>query len=399
MHGGYTGPARAHEPPAQPSAPFRRGKINSAGKIVRKCSVVIPARRLLCFCSRRPFGGPVVCCVSPRFSGTLRGRTEYRKCGKRKGWRHVDGVWDSQLLCAEHVVLPPLSRVGKHTLTVYVKQTIQVKRWGTPGESGKNVVRVLGLQVAKGSRPLMALPRPKWGLIVGDSITEGCGATELQGYSHLIGQALRTQGYEYAISACGWSGWINRGDRPPGDVPGYYVVTGSRNGMGGTYDQNASRWNRIDANHSLLDAAGRISAYGKTNQEPSLILINYGTNDVLHKANPSDVVASMAQCLTALRKAAPAAQIVLLVPFGQYKADEIKQVVANYLNAHPEDKKVSIIDLGTDAAAALRVKNGYWGGLHPNPRAHAAFAARLIPQLMPFLPQAMPATREAIPGD
>ena len=31
-------------------------------------------------------------------------------------------------------------------------------------------------------------------------------------------------------------------------------------------------------------------------------------------------------------------------------------------------------------------KKGYWGGLHPNPRAHATFAARIIPQLTPYLP-------------
>ncbi len=47
-------------------------------------------------------------------------------------------------------------------------------------------------------------------------------------------------------NACGWSGWINKGDNPPGDVPGYYVVTNSHNGAGGQYDDAASRWNKID---------------------------------------------------------------------------------------------------------------------------------------------------------
>ena len=119
------------------------------------------------------------------------------------------------------------------------------------------MLRVTGLQVDAGSRPLPATRRAKWGLIVGDSITEGSGATELAPYSHLVGQALWTLGYEYGLSACGWSGWLNRGDNPPGDVPGYYVVSGSANGAGGRYDDAASRWNKLDGNnHSLLDAAG-----------------------------------------------------------------------------------------------------------------------------------------------
>ena len=41
---------------------------------------------------------------------------------------------------------------------------------------------------------------------VGDSITEGIGASELAVYSQLVGEALQTQGYEYCINACGWSG-------------------------------------------------------------------------------------------------------------------------------------------------------------------------------------------------
>jgi hypothetical protein len=60
----------------------------------------------------------------------------------------------------------------------------------------------------------------------------------------------------------------------------------------------ASRWNKIDGNnHSLLDSMGHISAYGQTDQEPSLIMINYGTNDILHKSNPSDVAASITKWL------------------------------------------------------------------------------------------------------
>jgi lysophospholipase L1-like esterase len=284
-------------------------------------------------------------------------------------------------------------RVKRHVLTGYLKTSSQVKRWGTEGVSGSNIVRIAGLRVDSGSTPGNDAAQPKWALIVGDSITEGCGANELEGYSHLVGQAFRTLGYEYAVSACGWSGWLHRGDNPPGDVPGYYVVTNSVNGAGGQYFDALSRWNKIDSIHSLLDANGRISAYGAVGQEPAVILINYGTNDAIHPTNASDVQASMAQGLEALRKAAPHAHLFFIIPFGQYKAAEIRQTVSGYQSAHPDDRRVSIIDLGPEAARALTPPKGYWGGLHPNPRAHATFAAQIVAQVTAVLGQSASANR------
>jgi len=290
----------------------------------------------------------------------------------------LDGIWSGDLACAREVSVPGMNpQVKRHVLTGYLKTSAQVKRWGSDGASGSNIVRIVGLRLGAGSRPGADAAQPKWALIVGDSITEGVGANELEGYSHLVGQAFRSLGYEYAISACGWSGWLHRGDNPPGDVPGYYVVTNSVNGAGGQYLDALSRWNRIDSLHSLLDANGRISAYGAAGQEPSAILINYGTNDAIHPTNASDVQASMAQCLAALRRAAPGAHIFFIVPFGQYKDAEIIATVNAYRAAHPEERRLSVIDLGPDAARALTPKKGYWGGLHPNPRAHAAFAAQI----------------------
>jgi lysophospholipase L1-like esterase len=295
----------------------------------------------------------------------------------------IDGVWRSKVACAPEIAIEELAGAGRHELCVYFQQSEQRERWGGAGASGANVLRVSGLQVDAGAKPVAA-PRPaKWALIVGDSITEGIGASELACYSYLVGQALRTRGYEYGLSACGWSGWINRGDNPPGDVPGYYVVTNSVNGAGGEYLDDASRWNKIDGNgHSLLDARGRISAYGEAGQEPALILINYGTNDSLHRSNPSDTRASISQCLSALRASAPDAQIVLLIPFGQYYASELKQAAEQRRRGAPADAKIAVIDLGPAVAKALAVKSGVLGGLHPNDRGHALLAAQLIPQLL-----------------
>jgi lysophospholipase L1-like esterase len=302
-----------------------------------------------------------------------------------------DGVWKSKISCTNEITIMDLKGAGKHELSVYLHQSQQAERWGSQGKSGVNVLRVTGVQVDPDSKPLRTVPGSKWALIIGDSITEGCGATELAAYSHLVGQALQTQGYEYGINACGWSGWINRGDKPPGDVPGYYVVTNSSHGAGGQYDDALSRWDKIDGNgHALLDAHGHISAYGKQDQEPSLILINYGTNDSLHKSDPSDTLASMIQGLAALRTAAPAAQIVVIIPFGQYYARELKHAVEIHQQQHPADHKISILDLGPAVARSLSVSNGILGGLHPNDRGHALFAAKIIPQVLTRLQAAAP---------
>ena len=49
---------------------------------------------------------------------------------------------------------------------------------------------------------------------------------------------------------------------------------------------------------------------------------------------------------------------------------------------HPAEKKLAIIDLGPGVARSLAVKNGVLGGLHPNDRGHAVFAAKIIPQVL-----------------
>ena len=293
----------------------------------------------------------------------------------------LDGIWTGDVPCATEIALTGARPAGKHQLTVFLKSSRQTERWGSPGVSGANVLRVNGLRLAGAVKPLAEPARSQWALIVGDSITEGVGVYELECYSHLVGEGLLAQGYEYGVSACGWSGWLNHGDKPPGDVPGYYIVRDSVDGTGGDYVEAESRWNKIDANHSLLDANGRISATGKIGEKPAVILLNYGTNDALWKQNPSDVEASMTQGLFSLRQAAPEAHIFVLIPFGQYKAAELHRAVDAFHKSRPNDRRLHVIDLGPDVARALTAKQGYWGGLHPNPRAHATFAAKILTQM------------------
>lgn len=290
---------------------------------------------------------------------------------------NVDGVWKSDIPCNAEIPVDEASvYFGEHTLTVYLQNSEQANRWGSPGVSGLNVLRVTGLRVEAGSSPLPAKPKQKWLLEVGDSITEGIGTDgNLSDYSYFVGQAMQTQGYEYGVSACGYSGWICKGDGL-GDVPAYYAVSGSVNGEGGKYDDGASRWNKINANQTLLDAKGHLSAYGETGQEPSIITINYGTNEAFTNANQSDLQASITQGLEALRGAAPDAQIFMIIPFGQHNVKVIEAALSAFQLAHPADPKVGIIDLGQKVALGASEK-GYWSGVHPNLRAHATFAAQI----------------------
>jgi len=300
----------------------------------------------------------------------------------------VDGVWKSPVPVTNEIAIDEVSGNGKHELRVcFLQGSVQKERWGGNGKSGRNVIRVTGFRIDKESVPSEVSPGSIWALIIGDSITEGNGATGMSGYSFLVGEALRTMGYEYCISACGWSGWINKGDVPPGDVPGYYFIRNSNKGSGGEYDDVASRWNKIDGNTSLLDSRGNISANGQSGQEPGLIMINYGTNDILHHSNPDDTFASMVQSLAALRKSAPSAQIIIIIPFGQYFVSELKKAVEIHKKAHPKDKKIAIIDLGQGVAGTLEEKTHFMGSLHPNDRGHANFAAAIIPQMIDILLQ------------
>ena len=300
---------------------------------------------------------------------------------------NVDGVWTEGVTCsADDIQLKGLKGAGSHTLTVYFETSDQSNRWGTAEESGTNVLKVKGLGVDAGSSPEPAKAAPKWALIVGDSITEGSAANfgksdNLADWSFLVGQGLQERGYEYGVSACGWSGWIRPGDNPR-DVPAYYLVSGSMHGQGGDYDEAKSRWNKIDAgrDHSLLDADHHLSAYGQTGQEPALILVNYGTNDDLSHSNAGDIQASITQSLTALRSAAPDALIYLIVPFGQYALKPLQDGLASYQASAPGDAKVFLIDLGKPVANALSA-NGYWSGLHPNLRGHAFFACKILTKI------------------
>jgi GDSL-like Lipase/Acylhydrolase family len=247
---------------------------------------------------------------------------------------------------------------------------------------------VKGLAVDAQATPGQSTSSDRWAWIIGDSITEGIsagprGADNLACWSYFVGQALQFSGYEYGIFACGYSGWLRPGDSE-GDVPAFYFVSQ------GQYDETRSRWDKLDAKTSLLDSEGKLSGYGKVHQEPSVIILNLGTNDGIKNVPVDDLKQSIAGAFGALRGAAPHAKIFVVVPFGQFEADILKTEVQNANSSHPDVPAISVIDLGNDVARAL-VTKGYWGGLHPDIRGHAVLAARILAKLLPELPSESPA--------
>lgn len=121
------------------------------------------------------------------------------------------------------ITITGLNSPGPHTLTVYTRNSRQDDRW-----RGLNSYTVTGLTLDDGATPTPAPPLRPWVLIVGDSITEGIQADDgadnsLRDCAFLVGQGLNAAGFDYAASACGYSGWLRPGDAQ-GDVPAAQIL-------------------------------------------------------------------------------------------------------------------------------------------------------------------------------
>ena len=271
-----------------------------------------------------------------------------------------------------------------YRLLMVLNRSTQAQRWNY----NINAVRVMGFQVDTAD-VFTSIPYGSWGELVGDSITEGVGAAgdgsgatdNVYDYSFEVGQALRAQGYDYAVSANGGSGFLETGDSGA-DIPAYYAVSG------GTYSEAASRWDKVDQGVSTFDSAGHTSGWGATGQDPAFILVNYNYNEALQSASLTDLNTSIQGWLAAQRAAAPSAQIVMLVPPGlrAYQsggkvayANLVGTATAAYLAAHTTDTRTSVVDLGATLSANLN-SQGYVNtdGIHPNTLGHAMIAPRVL---------------------
>ena len=280
------------------------------------------------------------------------------------------------------IMIGGLTQPGQHTLTVYTRHSRQEARW-----NGTNAYTVTGLTLDDGASPLPVPRRRPWVLVIGDSITEGIAASNgadsnLCDYSFLLGQGLRAAGYDSAVSACGYSGWLRPGDAQ-GDVPAYSPPHGE------------GRWNKIDAQTSLLDLHGRLSADGGTGQEPAAILFNYGVNECLSGTDKAALRLSITHALATVRQAAPQTQLLVLVPPGLADTrlypnglayiTALKLGFADFQASHPKDRRAVLLDLGPEVAHAL-VSPLYGGGVHPNAAGHAYLAPLILQTVLRRLP-------------
>lgn len=273
-----------------------------------------------------------------------------------------------------------------NNIVVIVDASPQSSRWN----NGTNIVQVQGITIDNSSTPGVASTNSHWVLIVGDSITEGIqanagNASNVYDYSYFIGQALLNAGFDYCTNACGYSGWIEPGDST-GDVPAFYYVNSSN-----VYQDSMSRWNKIDQGVSVLDGSGQYSSYGASGTPPSGIFINLGTNEEVLGGSIPQMQASIQQCLTALRIAAPAASITVCIPFGLYYTPTFTNGPA-YITAikaavatHSADRKIFLLDL-TATLSNLLATSGYTNdGVHPVLIGHANIAPKVLEGFLPTL--------------
>jgi len=253
-----------------------------------------------------------------------------------------------------------------NTLEIIYNNDLSLSRWN----NGTSTVQISGITLDGSSSPIPVSYSNNWVMIVGDEDTSyPSGDWNTDAYSFLVGRQLLNSGYEYCVNSCDYNGWLCYGDSPT-DVPAYYSLSGSSNGLGGVYNDSASRWNKIDQGVSLLDSNGQISSFGSTGTIPAAILINLMKNDALSGVSVSDSQASVTQCLSSLRAAAPSTQIIVLAPFtlknsatynstfyavtyaptyNQSYYSALYNGVTAYQAAYPQDKGVQFVELGVSS--------------------------------------------------
>jgi lysophospholipase L1-like esterase len=292
-----------------------------------------------------------------------------------------------------------LTPSASNTVTVWLRTN------GTWGNAGTQV-EVTGMQLDSSSTPGTAPTYPKgWIEIVGDSITHGyktdwvAQTNFVHTYAFMICQSLMQDGYDCGINAITGSGWLVPGNS--GNFPAYYVVSGSSGGVGGTYTDASSRWNKVDSGLSALDSNSHLSAYGSTGQEPVGVFICYGTNEANQNTtyDTSDTQAAVNQSITAIRAAAPKAKIGVILPFPLLAGvDYSAAISASYLAAieagiaaHSGDPAVGTINVGAPLAtyvysnqsSSFSATSPATAGdtFHPTALGHAMFAPAILDQI------------------
>lgn len=293
-----------------------------------------------------------------------------------------------------NISIGPIKPNQSNTLRVYQANRRGQESWN----DNINSITISGLTIDGGSYAgVAAAPSGQWIMIFDDSTGEGIGADNstprgnlgaspanannwtngtqniLNDWTYLI--QADYPAYDFGLSCYNGSGWL----APGSDVPGVYFVSGSSNGVGGTYSASQSRWNVADQGVSILDAAGHISARGALNTPPNAVFVVMGLNDTTYSA--SDLQASVHQFCTACRAAAPACFIGIVLPFDCYGNSTyngiitpIEAAVTAYQTANPSDKNVAFLAMSQSEAVNWYNTSGNINSdaVHPTQAGNAA---------------------------
>lgn len=264
-------------------------------------------------------------------------------------------------------------------------------------------VRINGITLDSGASLLQVTPLPRVVITTADSLGEGvrvngaAGLFDDQNAFATVGwQIAQALGMEWGNRSIGGGGWTRGGS---GNTPPFFAPGNDTN----------SWWNKYSAGKPLLIS-------GLLPQQPYLWFVFYGTNDGLQNATDADVATSVTGWLTAARAAAPAANIVLGVPPGQYKRSAILAGFTAYQGAVTSrpltaggatyagtaDAKAFLVDLGPSFAIGLAQFGTpsavSFDGLHPSAATDGYLATAYTQAIQQAIQQAItPATATKLP--
>lgn len=294
-------------------------------------------------------------CSSPDLNIALASSTDYpfiRYCLNQKEWLTKQITSASSII----VLANGLSASSTYELELYIDRTKNSRdRWITPVES----VELGKILIDNGGIFLDPSKKTKNAVIFGDSITEGQAslsaseASSVHTYAPLIATSL---GAEYGQIGFGSQGWNRTG---VGGVPFFTVA-----------------WDKFWNNNPRLVS-------GLFTPVPDFLIVTHGTNDGINSVSDDAVRISVESWLTSARVATGAnCWIIIVVPFGGFKATALSDAVVSYLANNPTDSKTKFINLGAEAAKGISA--GSLGsslyatdGIHPLHFSHMRIASQL----------------------
>lgn len=254
-----------------------------------------------------------------------------------------------------------------HTFKVWVLAAdYRQDRWNVPLEA----FRVTGLTLDTGGTTVAPSLLSKRVLFLGDSITEGVHTESAHGdparddnaihaFPSTCAAALNAEFGVVGIARQGWT------------IPG---EEGS----------NAP----VFPNTWTLQFAGQTRAFTPA---PDYVVVVHGTNDALSPADPTQVQAAVVNWLVSARAALPSSRLCIVVPFGGFERTALTQAVQTYKTAHPADKNVFLIDLGTAVQSGLTDPSGApslrsHDGIHPDSNTSQLLGTQLAAAIQAVAP-------------